>query len=105
MRIAYVNDQVSVLAAFALLLLSFSLGGSAMAGSSLMDARPETPAPGNARAYPPVEDVPPRPERPAMTADEISKLKKDLDAVRDRQTSKVKRGESSAPSKPVKPQK
>jgi hypothetical protein len=35
--------------------------------------------------YPAVEDVPPRPGKPAMTADEQSKLKKELSAARDRQ--------------------
>jgi hypothetical protein len=70
-----------------------------------MDARAESPAAGKARAYLPVEDVPPRPEKPAMTADEMSKLKKDLGAVRDRQTSRIKAREGAALPKPIKPQK
>jgi hypothetical protein len=36
---------------------------------------------------------------------EMSKLKKDLSAVRDRQTSRVKAGEGAAPPKAIKPQK
>jgi hypothetical protein len=40
-----------------------------------------------------------------MTADEMSKLKKDLGGVRDRQTSKVKAREGAAPPKPIKAQK
>ena len=42
-------------------------------------ARPKT------TGYPAVEEVPPRPDKPAMTADEQSKLKKELSAARDRQ--------------------
>jgi hypothetical protein len=42
-------------------------------------ARPKT------TGYPAVEDVPPRPDKPAMTADEQSKLKKELSTARDRQ--------------------
>ena len=41
--------------------------------------------PPKAADYPAVEDVPPRPEKPAMTADEQAKLKKELSAARDRQ--------------------
>ncbi len=37
--------------------------------------------------YLPVEDLPPKREKPAMTADERSKLQKELIAVRDRQAS------------------
>jgi hypothetical protein len=103
MRIAYLDGQISALVGRVLLLLSLSLAGSA--GSSLMDARAESSASGKARTYLPVEDVPPRPETPAMTADEMSKLKKDLGAVRDRQTSRVKAREGAAPPKPIKSQK
>ena len=45
-------------------------------------ARPKT------TGYPAVGDVPPRPEKPAMTADEQSKLKKELIAARDRQAAR-----------------
>src|SRR5665647_1409796 len=92
MGIAYVYRQITALAAGTSLLLSLSLGGCATstAGSSLMDARAEAPAPPKTSAYLPVEDVPPRPEKPAMTADEQSKLKKDLTAARDRQALKGK---------------
>ena len=47
-------------------------------------ARPKTPG------YPAVEDVPPRPDKPAMTTDEQSKLKKELLAARDRQAAAAK---------------
>jgi hypothetical protein len=92
MGIAYVDKPITALAAGALLLLSLSLGGCATstAGSSLMDAQAEAPAPPKPSAYLPVEDVPPRPEKPAMTADEQSKLRKELAAARDRQVPKDK---------------
>jgi hypothetical protein len=48
--------------------------------------------------YPAVSDVPPRPKKPAMTADEQSKLKKDLAATRDRQP--APKGKANAPVKP-----
>jgi len=86
------------LAAVALLLSSLSLGGCATstAGSSPMDARAEAPAPPKASAYLPVEDLPPKREKPAMTAEERSKLQKELIAARDRQTFHVKAREGAA---------
>jgi hypothetical protein len=80
--------------AAAALLLSLSLGGCATstAGSSLMDARAEAPAhPKEADGYLPVHDLPPKREKPAMTADERLKLEKELIAVRDRQVSAGKK--------------
>jgi hypothetical protein len=106
MGTAYVLNErkISALAAAALLLSSLSLGGCATstAGSSLMDARAETPGPPKATVYLPVEDLPPRREKPAMTPDERSKLQKDLIAARDRQTA---RGKTKVlpPAEPVKP--
>ena len=91
------------LATAALLLSVLSLGGCATstAGSSLMDARAEAPAPPKTSAYLPVEDLPPKREKPAMTADERSKLQKELIAARDRQTSHVKaRAQDSLPALP-----
>jgi hypothetical protein len=81
------DGKVTALAAAALLLSSLSLGGCATsnAGSSLMDARAEAPAPPKTSVYLPVEDLPAEREKPAMTADERSKLKKELIAARDRQ--------------------
>ena len=72
----------------ALLLLSLSLGGCASSpgGSSLMYARTEVTDHLKTIGYLAVEDVPPRPDKPAMTADEQLKLKKELIAARDRQT-------------------
>jgi hypothetical protein len=108
MGIAYVLNErkISALAAAALLLSSLSLGGCATstAGSSLMDARAETPGPPKATVYLPVEDLPPRREKPAMTPDERSKLQKDLIAARDRQTATGKaKVLPPAPAEPVKP--
>jgi hypothetical protein len=40
--------------------------------------------------YPSVGDVPPRPEKPAMTTEQQLKLKKELGAARDRQATKGK---------------
>jgi hypothetical protein len=81
--------KISAFAAAALLLSSLSLGGCATSttGSSLMDARAEVPAPRKTSGYPAVEDMPPKRAIPAMTADEQSKLKKDLIAARDRRAS------------------
>jgi hypothetical protein len=110
MGIAYVwnGRKISAFAAAALLLSSLSLGGCATstAGSSLMDARAEQPGHPKTTDYPAVEDVPPRPEKPAMTADEQLKLKKELSATRDRQAtdSKAKAGAARAqPKKPTAP--
>jgi hypothetical protein len=97
------DGRTASLAAAALLLSGLSLGGCAIstAGSSLMDARAEAttlPKPG---VYLPVEDLPPKREKPAMTADERSKLQKELIAARDRQTSGVKaRGAAARPKPP-----
>ena len=86
MGIAYVSNErkISAFATAALLLSSLSLGGciTSTAGSSLMDARAEAPALPKTSVYLPVEDLPPK---PTMTADERSKLQKELIAVRDRQ--------------------
>jgi hypothetical protein len=71
--------------------------------STPMDARAEVPGPPKPTAYLPVEDVPPRPEKPAMTAGEQSKLKKDLTAARDRQTAAGKARVGAARDEPMKP--
>ena len=90
MSTAYVNGQIRALAAGALLLLTLSLGGCATstAGSSLMDARAEAPAPRETGGYLPVEDLPP--PREIMTVDERLKLEKELTAARDRQAAALK---------------
>jgi hypothetical protein len=106
MGIAYVSSErkISAFAAAALLLSSLSLGGCATstAGSSMMDARAETPAPPKASAYLPVEDLPKR-DKPAMTLDERLKLQKELIAVRDRQASDGKTKPGAARAQPKKP--
>jgi hypothetical protein len=65
-----------------------------------LGSRAEEPAHPKTTGYPAVGDVPPRPDKPAMTADEMSKLKKDLNAARDRQAPKGKSSAGTAPAKP-----
>jgi hypothetical protein len=105
MGIANANKQSTALAAGALLLLSLSLGGCATspAGSSLMDARAQAPAPPKTNAYLPVEDLPPEREEHSMTPDERLKLKKELIAARDRQAAAAKAKGGPAQAEPVKP--
>ena len=87
------NDgRLTALAASATLLSVVSLA---------LDARAEEPGRPRTTGYPAVEDVPPRPEKPAMTADEQLKLKKELSATRDRQAPKGKA--SGGAGQPVKP--
>jgi hypothetical protein len=72
--------------------------------SAPTNAQAEEPGHVRAPGYPAVEDVPPRPEKPAMTTDEQLKLKKDLAAARDRQAPKGKSsGTGAARAEPVKP--
>jgi hypothetical protein len=94
------NAKMAALTAAALLLYSLSLGGCATSttGSSLMDAHAEEPVRPKTSGYLPVEDLPPRDERPAMTAEERLKLQKELIAARDRQASRAKA--ASPPPKP-----
>jgi hypothetical protein len=74
------------------------------AGSSLMDARAEAPALPKTSVYPPLKDLPPKPEKPAMTVDEPSKLEKELIAARDRQASDGKaRAGAARRRQPIKP--
>ena len=68
-----------------------------------LGARAEEPGRSKTTGYPAVEDVPPRPEKPAMTADQLSKLKKDLTATRDRQTAAGKARGGAARVEPAKP--
>ena len=46
-----------------------------------MDARAEGPARPKTSGYLPIEDLPPKREKPAMTADERLKLQKELTAA------------------------
>src|SRR5271155_2777326 len=102
--VAYVHVRVSLQAAGALLLLSLSVGGCASSAgfSSLMDARAEAMNHPKTTAYPAVEDVPPRPDKPAMTADEQSKLKKALIAAREGQVKETAKQDAlrAEPAKP-----
>jgi len=87
MGVSYSNERIAFLVAGAVL-LSLSLGGCATSNMSLMDARAEAATP--EKKYMALEDLPPKPEKPAMTVDEQSKLKKELIAARDRQAAAVK---------------
>jgi hypothetical protein len=91
--------KIPAFAMAALLLSSLSLGAcaTAIAGSSLLDAR--------AQAAPPktsIYDPPPQREKPAMTLDERLKLQKDLTAARDRHASGAK-AHAAPPAQPTKP--
>src|ERR1700688_3926771 len=95
------NAKMAALTAAALLLYSLSLGGcvTSTACSSLMDAHAEASTRPKTSGYLPVEDLPPKDEKPAMTADERLKLVKELIAARDRQASRAKAA-SPPPTKP-----
>ena len=87
-------------AASAMLLSVISL--LPLASQAAETARPKT------TGYPAVGDVPPRPDKPAMTADEQSKLKKELSTARDRQegrqeTKQTSKSKTSAGTTPAKP--
>jgi hypothetical protein len=82
------------LAAAAVLLSGLWLGMCA-------DARAEATTAPKQSTYPRVQDSPAARDKPAMTADEQAKLKKDLINARDRQSSKVKQGATRP--KPTKP--
>jgi hypothetical protein len=88
MGVSYSDEQIASLAAGAVLLLSLSLGGCASFNSSLMDARAETPT--SEKKYTSLEDLVPTRDKPAMTVNEQSKLKKQLIDARDRQVAAVK---------------
>jgi hypothetical protein len=90
------NDgRLTALAASAILLSVVSLVP--------LSSRAEEPGRPKTTGYPAVEDVPPRPEKPAMTADELLKLKKDLSATRDRQAPGGKARGGTARAQPKKP--
>jgi hypothetical protein len=92
------------LAAATLLLYCLSLGGcSTSTGSSMMDARAESPARPKTSGYPAVQDPPPKREKPAMTADERLKLQKELIAARDRRAPIGKARGGAARAEPIKP--
>ena len=76
------NGKTSSFAAAALLLSSLWLGMCADARAEATTAPKQRP--------PRVEEVPAGRDKPAMTADEQAKLKKDLIDARDRQSSKAK---------------
>jgi DNA-binding IclR family transcriptional regulator len=65
-------------------------------GSAALAAQP------SARAYAQL-DQPPARDKPALTADEVSKLKKDLAGARDRQKSHTKAKDAAPPPASKKP--
>ena len=72
------------------------LSGLLLVEGAIADAHAEN-------AYPDVENLPPKRDEPAMTVDEQSKLKKELNDARDRQTSQVKAKENPQRPKSKKP--
>jgi hypothetical protein len=86
------DRKLTALAATALCVLSF-------AACVTSDARAQASGRPKATDYPAVGDVPQRPEKPAMTAEEQLKLRKELGAVRDRQAPKGK-SSGAGPAKP-----
>jgi hypothetical protein len=85
MSFACLNRRTVI--AGAALLLGLSLAACASSSSSLMDAHAEAPT--SARQYMAVQDIPTH-EKPAMSADEQAKLKKQLIDMRDRQAAAAK---------------
>jgi len=79
------DRRFPVLVAAVALLLFPSLG-----------ARAEGPARPKTNDYPSVLEAPRGPEKPAMTTDEQSKLRKELNTARDRQAPKGKATEGAA---------
>jgi hypothetical protein len=85
------RDGKTTLFAAAVLMLGLSLIGDATTA-----ARAES-------AYPSVGDLPPKHDKPAMTVDEQSKLKKELNDARDRKNSQAKARDGAAQPKSKKP--
>jgi hypothetical protein len=80
------------------------LVATSTAGSSMMDAQAEAPAhPKEADRYLPVHDLPPKREKPAMTAYEWLELEKGLITVRVRQMSAGKAKRGGARAQPTNP--
>jgi hypothetical protein len=79
-----------------LLVAATMLSGLSLIGDATTDARAES-------AYPSVRDLPPKRDKPAMTVDEPSKFKKELNDARDRQNSQVNARDGAAPPKSKKP--
>ena len=61
----------------------------AIVGLLATGTRAQTPVPPDATGYPSLQGESPVPDRPAMTADDLAKLKQDLSAARDRQQKPV----------------
>jgi hypothetical protein len=85
------DGKTTSLVAATLLLSSLSLVGDATT-----DARAES-------TYPSVGDLPPKRDKPAMTVDEQSKFRKELNDARDRQNSQVKAKDGAVRPKSKKP--
>jgi hypothetical protein len=94
------KDSKTTSLAMAALLLSLGGCATSTAGLPLMDARAEAAALPKPNVYLPLEDMSPKREKPALTTEEQSKLRKELIAARDRQTSHVKAKVGGARPKP-----
>jgi hypothetical protein len=78
--------------AVSLVAVALLLSGLSLVGDAATDARAES-------AYPNVEDLPLKRDKPPITVDEQSKLKKELNDARDRQNSQVKGRDGAAQQK------
>ena len=67
-----------------------------LTGLAIPSGRAEPPL--SQRKYLPVEDLPPKREKPAMNASEQEKLKKELVKARDRQTESAKAQGGAGPA-------
>jgi hypothetical protein len=72
------------------------VSGLSLVGDATTDARAES-------AYPNVGDLPSKRDKPAITVDEQSKLKKELKDAYDRQNSQAKARDGAAQQKSKKP--
>jgi hypothetical protein len=87
MGVSNSSEPIAFPSAGAVLLFSLSLGSCSNSNTLLMDARAETPAPIYLSLK---DDLWPQREKPAMTADELAKLKKELIDLRDHQAAAVR---------------
>jgi len=80
------DRKTASLVTVVLLLSGLSLGDCATSTA----ARAEETAAPRQGVYPQVQDLPPKPEKPVMTADERAKLLNELTAARDRRRLRLK---------------
>jgi hypothetical protein len=90
------DETTTSLAAAVLLVVGLWVGMCA-------DARAEAITAPKQSAFPDLQDLPAKRDKPPMTTDEQSKLKKDLIDARDRRAPRVKAKEGPIRPKPIKP--